>query len=39
MKSSNEIEKALYESSNSSISITKKMVNILMLINLKILKN
>lgn len=24
MKSSNEIEKALYESSNSSISITKK---------------
>jgi putative ABC transport system permease protein len=26
MKSSNEIEKALYESSNSSISITKKMV-------------
>lgn len=39
MKSSNEIEKALYESSNSSISITKKMVNILILINLRILKN
>ena len=35
MKSSDEIEKALYESSNSS----EKMVTILMLMNLKISKN